>query len=81
MSGCQVVPCTKLSILAEALKSVREESNVCILACVSNFLSSSEDTGSSISSRVEPVLLELLSILNAISSEQPSRYFLLAPPK
>ena len=80
MSGCQVVPCTKLSILAEALKSVREESNVCILACVSNFLSSSEDTGSSISSRVEPVLLELLAILNAISSEQPSRYFLLAPP-
>ena len=80
MSGCQVIPCTKLSILVEAMKSIREESTVCVVACLSNFLTSSEDAGSSISFRVEPVLLEFLSNLNSYSQDHPGRYFLVAPP-
>ena len=34
MSGCQVLPCTKLSLLAESLKAIRSESTVCVLSCL-----------------------------------------------
>ena len=80
MSGCQVLPCGKLSLLSECLRSIRAETNVCLLACVSNFLADSEDTGGSVGFRVEPVLLEVLSLLTSAASENPDRAYLLAPP-
>ena len=80
MSSCQVVPCGKLALLAESLCSVRQETSVCIVACVTNFLTSSEDTGGSVGFRVEPVLLELLTILSKAAAEGPDRAFLLSPP-
>ena len=80
MSSCQVVPCGKLALLAESLRSVRQETSVCIVACLTNFLTSSEDTGGSVGFRVEPVLLELLTILSNAAAEGPDRAFLLSPP-
>ena len=80
MSSCQVLPCGKLALLAECLKSVRAESNVCIVSCVTNFLTRSEDTGGSVGFRVEPILLEVLSILSASATSRPDLMLLLAPP-
>ena len=80
MSSCQVVPCGKLALLAESLRSVRQETSVCIVACVTNFLTSSEDTGGSVGFRVEPVLLERRTILSNAAAEGPDRAFLLSPP-
>ena len=53
---------------------------MCLVACVTNFLTSSEDNGGSVGFRVEPVLIEMLSLLNAAASESPDRAFLLSPP-
>ena len=80
MSACQILPCGKLSMLSECLRSVRAETNVCIVACVTNFLTGSEDTGGSVGFRVEPVLLEVLSILTQAAAENPDRAYLLTPP-
>ena len=80
MSGSQILPCGRLAMLAECLKSVRESSTVCVLSCVTNFLTASTSAGSSASFRVEPVLLEVLELLKAASLERPDLTFLLAPP-
>ena len=80
MSGCQQVPCGRLSLLAEALKEIRPESDVCLLSCVTNFITGSEDAGSSISFRIDPVLREFVEALNSVSATQPDRIFLVSPP-
>ena len=80
MSGCQLIPCTKMAILCEALKSVRKESNAVILACITNCLTSSEETGSSISSRVEPILFEFLATVSAFADDHQDVLVLVAPP-
>ena len=71
MSGCQQVPCGKLALLGEALKTIRPESDVCLLSCVTNFITGSEDAGSSVSFRIDPVLREFVETLNAVSASQP----------
>ena len=58
MSEAQVIPCGRLSLLAESLRQVRENSNVVVLACVSNFITSSDGTISSVTNHVEPILRE-----------------------
>ena len=40
MSGAQLIPYGKLEVFAESLKSVRFESTVCILSCITIFLTS-----------------------------------------
>ena len=80
MSSCQIIPAGKLSMMSECLRSVRSESNVCILACVTNFLTGSEDAGGSVGFRVEPVLLELASIVSEACLANPERAYLIMPP-
>ena len=80
MSGCQVLPCGRLSLFTEALKAVRSESNVVIIACLTNFLTGSEDTGSPTSFRVEPVLLEALDLLGSFATAVPDCFVVVSPP-
>ena len=79
MSGCQVIPCTKMSTLSEALKSVRAETTVCILACVTNFMTSSTETGV-VSHRIVPILQDVLAAVNESSLASPGRSYLISPP-
>ena len=80
MSEAQVIPCGRLAVLAEALRQVRESSNVVLLSCVTNFLTGSTDEGSSISIRVEPIFKEVQSIIESVASTNPNCLFLIAPP-
>ena len=80
MSGCQVVPCGRLAVLSESLKSIRGESNVCIVSCLTNFLTSSSDAGSPVSFRVEPIFLEVLEKITSAAAEFPDRRYLVVPP-
>ena len=80
MSGCELVPCGRLSVLAEGLKTVREETTVCLLSCLTNFLTHSASAGASISFRVEPVFLEVLEGLKIAALERPNLTFLVSPP-
>ena len=79
MSGCQVIPCMKMSTLAESLKSVRTESNVCIVACITNFLTGSTDSGV-VSHRIVPILQDFLEAINAAALSSPGRSYLVSPP-
>ena len=80
MSACQIIPSGKMSMMSECLRSVRPESNVCIIACVTNFLTGSEDTGGSVGFRVEPVLMEFASIVAESCQTNPDRAFIVLPP-
>ena len=80
MSGAQVIPCGRLELLAEALKQARASSNVIVLSCITNFLTGSTDATSSISIRVEPILKEVQTIVEAASLANEERLYLIAPP-
>ena len=79
MSGCQVLHCGCLAALAESLKSIRAESNVLILACISNFVTRSEESGS-IANCVEPIFRKFASVISAEASKYAGRYYLVSPP-
>ena len=80
MSDAQVIPCGRLELLAEALKQARASSNVIVLSCITNFLTGSTDATSSISIRVEPILKEVQTIVEAASLANEERLYLIAPP-
>ena len=80
MSGSQQIPCGRIEVLAEALSTVREESTVLVLACVTNLLTSTSDESSSVSLRVEPVLQEFLSKILQFGSDSPDVHILICPP-
>ena len=79
MSGSQVLFCQKLPLLEDALGKIRKESSVCIVACVTNFLTSSDDD-SMVSKRVEPVLDEFVHHLTATCASAPDLTILVSPP-
>ena len=79
LKGCQVLTCHKVQLLDEAVGQLRPESNVCLLACITNFLISSEED-SMVSKRVEPIFEELCSVLQASCSAHPEMSFLITPP-
>ena len=80
ISSAQVIPCGRLELLAEALRQVRPESNVVILSCVTNYLTSSSGSSTSASLRVEPVLRSFLGFIEAAAAAQEERLFLINPP-
>ena len=80
MSGAQNLPCGHLALLSEAIRSVQKESNVVLLSCLTNFLTSSEAAGSSLSLRIDPVLQEVIQIIFNVAQESAERFFIIAPP-
>ena len=79
LKACQVIPCGGMEVFSSSLESVRSETNVCILSCVTNFITSSEGP-SSIAHRVEPVLQEVRALLHSACAANSSRMYLVSPP-
>ena len=80
MSGAQVIPCGRMITLAESLKSIRVESNVCILFCVTNLITSVMDASGTISVLVEPIFSEFLEMVKVACVERSDSIFLVCPP-
>ena len=81
MLEAQVIQCGRLSTFAASLKSVRAESNVCVLSCVSNFVTSlPAQNSSSLSVVVEPVFQDFLVKLTEACLARPETSFMLCPP-
>ena len=81
MEDCQVISCRRLSSLADSLRSVRTTSNSCIIACLTNFLTdSSARGGSSITTRVEPILQGFREILVDFGTRNPDVMLFVSPP-
>ena len=79
LSDAQLLAASRLDVLPDALRSVRGTSNVVIIACLTNFLTSSEEA-SSISGRISPVMSEFRQHLDAFCSSRQSTQVMVAPP-
>ena len=73
MSGAEVNICGKFEAFSEVLRSTRSSSTVVVIACLTNFLTASEDSGSSVALRVGPVLSEFREVVLDYCQEQPDR--------
>ena len=79
LKAAQIIPCGNMSIFAEAMKSVRDTSSVCIVACLTNFFTSAEKA-SSIVSQIEPVLTNVLHVLHEACQSNPHRCYIVSAP-
>ena len=81
LKSAQIIPCGHSGIFVEALNSVRAESDVCIVACLTNFFTStSGENSSSVSTRIEPILVLIHDALHAACAANPSRNYVLSAP-
>ena len=80
MKDAQCVPCGRLDLLAEALRQVRAESDVCLMSCVTNFLTGSGAGEGSVSQRIGHPLSEFYRLVIQAATENEERVFLIAPP-
>ena len=81
LKAAQVIPCGHLAIFSESLRKVRSETTVCIVACLTNFLTSADSsTSSSVSGRLEPVLASIVETLRAVCADNPHRHYIVSAP-
>ena len=80
MSGAQIVRVGRLSLFSTSLKSIRAESNVCLVSCVTNFLTSTKVGTSSVALCVEPTITSFLTKLSEVAGSKPDVQFLICPP-
>lgn len=79
MESSQVIPCTRMEAFRTSLSAVRLESNVCLVSCITNFLTSTESCDT-ISLRIDPVLKEFFEVIVSESLKNPERKYLVSPP-
>ena len=79
LKGAQVLPCGHMGIFSASLTSVRPESTVVIISCLSNFLASAQGP-TTVSHRVSPVLQDIKDILVGQCSAHPEVAFMISPP-
>ena len=79
LEASQVLSCGKLALLADALRDVRQASDTCIVACLTNFITSASGT-SAASIRAEEVLMEVQTLVSNACQEHPERMYLVCPP-
>ena len=73
MAEAQVKICGRIEAMAETLRSVKSDTTVCLVACLTNFLTSSEGASTSAGVRIQPSLLEFRDILLDFCQEMPER--------
>ena len=81
-TGCEFLVCGRLTTLATTLGSVREDSDACVVACISNLLSGAPSASQpgSVSQRVEQVLTGFMTKVVAACRKRPSLNFFICPP-
>ena len=63
IKAAEVLSCGHFEIFRDTLLKIRPESNVCLIACITNFMTSIDDGPSSVSQRVQPVLQDVREVL------------------
>ena len=79
LKDAQVLPCGHLALLAPCMEKIRPESTIVILSCMTNFLAS-VDGPPTVALRVQPVLQDVLALLQDQCSTYPDRFFMISPP-
>ena len=79
LAGAQLLSCGRLAVLPQTLTQVT--SDVCILSCITNFITKTKSAAnSSVSVRVEPIIMDIKRYIAAASVAAPDRVFLICPP-
>ena len=79
LKTAQVIPCGHLGIFSESLLKMKPEVNVCVVSCLTNFLTGA-DGPSTVSHRIDPVLKQIRSVLVENCAAFPERLYLISPP-
>ena len=79
MKSSQIISCGGLSIFDASLSTVRKESTVVIVSCLSNFLVAAKGS-EIISQRISPILQDIKDILVAQCQARPGVAYLVSPP-
>ena len=79
MKSAQVLSCGSVEIFAESLRQIKTTSDVCIVSCLTSFISSAEGPPI-VSHRVDPLLQDLRSVLLEICFDNPNRNYMVSPP-
>ena len=74
-----MIACGNSGIFQECLRKVRPESDICIISCLTNFLSSA-DGPVTVSQRVDPVFQDFRAQIIGACLDNPDRYYLVSPP-
>lgn len=69
-----------MPVFQQALRSIRAETNVCVISCISNFLCDSKASTTSVAHRVDPVITEFFDQILEACRVSPDRKFLVCPP-
>ena len=79
LDASQLLSCGKIAILEQVLSEIESESDVCVLACLTNFLTAATGTQTA-SVRVESILIEVKRLIFRSCNDDPARKYLLCPP-
>ena len=79
LKAAQILKCGTMERFHDVLSSVREMSSICIVACLTNFVSSASGPAT-ISHRVDPVLQDFRGELLDACETNPNRLYFVSPP-
>jgi len=74
-----VIPCTRMEVFRTCLSDVRVDCNVCVIACVSNFITSTAACDT-ISHRIDQTVKDFFGLLSAECVKYPNRKYFVSPP-
>lgn len=79
MESAQVIPCTKFEAFRASVAAVNEASTICIISCVTEFITSSL-VCDSLSLRVDPIFRDFFNVISQECGKFPDRRYLVCPP-
>ena len=79
LESTQIIVSSRLALLSQGLSGVRAASDVCLVTCVTNFLTSASGS-SSASIRIEPVVADFREKIVDACQTFPERLYLVYPP-
>ena len=79
IKSAQVLSCGRLEIFKECLEKTRNETDICIVSCLTNFLADA-DGPEVVSQRIDPVLQDIRGVLDEICASRAGVQFVLSPP-
>ena len=79
IKSAQILSCGRLEIFKESLEKTRDDTDICIISCITNFLTDAEGP-EVVSQRIDPVLQDIREVLDEVCAARSGVQFLLSPP-
>ena len=79
LKSAQIIPCGHFGIFASSMSSVRKESGIIIISCLTNFIANAKGP-KTVSHRVDPMLQDIWAILLEHCANHPEVSVMVSPP-